>query len=142
MLGYAWGQAMQTLHLLEKHLFICQYQVMMPHVQSAHLAPLVPDSLDEIRVCSDLTIPPENARLARRTFAGNLKMRRLALGLEARSVAAALSIEQHRYLRYERAEVEPSLALIQRLCEVLQATPNDLLGHQLRSGEQRFAGHD
>lgn len=45
----------------------------------------------------------------------------------ARSLARALGIDENRYTRYERAEVEPDLALIMRICEVLSITPNDLL---------------
>ena len=66
---------------------------------------------------------------ARRAFASNLKQRRLAAGyLRAAPFAAAVGLEEHRYLRYERAEVEPSLALIHRLSEVLNTTPGELLG--------------
>ena len=46
----------------------------------------------------------------------------------AKAVARALEIEENRYGRYERAEVEPNLALLCRMCEVLQVLPNDLLG--------------
>lgn len=45
----------------------------------------------------------------------------------ARSFARALDIDENRYTRYERAEVEPSLDLLLRICELLGATPNDLL---------------
>ena len=66
---------------------------------------------------------------ARLTFASNLKQRRLAAGyLRAAPFAAAVGLEEHRYLRYERAEVEPSLVLIHRLSEVLNTTPGELLG--------------
>jgi transcriptional regulator with XRE-family HTH domain len=46
----------------------------------------------------------------------------------ARYFAKTLGIEENRYTRYERAEVEPSLTLINKICEVLQVSPNELLG--------------
>ena len=45
----------------------------------------------------------------------------------ARSFAEALEIVENRYPRYERAEVEPVLRLMMRICSLLDATPNDLL---------------
>ena len=45
----------------------------------------------------------------------------------ARSIAQKLGIHENRYTRYERAEVEPNLALLMQICEVLDVTPNDLL---------------
>ena len=66
---------------------------------------------------------------ARLAFARNLKQRRLAAGyLRAAPFAAAVGLEEHRYLRYERAEVEPSLALIHTLSAVLNTTADELLG--------------
>lgn len=46
----------------------------------------------------------------------------------ARSFARALAIDENRYTRYERAEVEPSLDLIHRICQLLDIGPNELLG--------------
>jgi transcriptional regulator with XRE-family HTH domain len=46
----------------------------------------------------------------------------------ARYFAKSLGIEENRYTRYERAEVEPSLSLIHKICEVLRVSPNELLG--------------
>ena len=48
--------------------------------------------------------------------------------LRARYFANSLGIEENRYTRYERAEVEPSLTLIQKMCETLRVSPNELLG--------------
>lgn len=45
----------------------------------------------------------------------------------ARSFASALEIDENRYTRYERAEVEPDLGLFNRMCLLLSVTPNDLL---------------
>jgi transcriptional regulator with XRE-family HTH domain len=44
-----------------------------------------------------------------------------------------LGIEENRYTRYERAEVEPSLTLLHRMCEILRVSPNALMG---------FAGYE
>ena len=66
---------------------------------------------------------------ARDRFASQLRHLRAQKGFAtARSLAQALGIEENRYTRYERAEVEPSLTLIHRICQTLQASPNDLLG--------------
>ncbi|MCB1510822.1 MAG: helix-turn-helix transcriptional regulator [Hyphomicrobiaceae bacterium] len=70
------------------------------------------------------SIPTE----ARARFAKRLKTIRVPRGFRtARSFAEALGIDENRYTRYERGEVEPSLDLILRICELLSATPNDLL---------------
>ena len=42
--------------------------------------------------------------------------------------ARSLGIQENRYTRYERAEVEPSLTLIHKMCETLRVSPNELLG--------------
>ena len=62
-------------------------------------------------------------------FAKRLKQLRTEKGfLRARKFANALGIEENRYTRYERAEVEPSLTLIHKICVTLRLSPNDLLG--------------
>lgn len=67
--------------------------------------------------------PPIRVRFARR-----LKELRVPRGFPtARSFALALGIDENRYTRYERAEVEPDLSLIARICGLLGITPNDLL---------------
>ena len=45
----------------------------------------------------------------------------------ARYFAESLGIEENRYTRYERAEVEPNLTLLHKMCEMLGVTPNELL---------------
>jgi transcriptional regulator with XRE-family HTH domain len=71
------------------------------------------------------TLAPE----VRSQFAKRLKTMRAQGGFErARYFAKALGIEENRYTRYERAEVEPSLTLIHKMCDVLRVTPNELLG--------------
>ena len=66
---------------------------------------------------------------ARIRFAQRLKALRAERGhLRARYFARSLGIEENRYTRYERAEVEPDLTLIHRMCEALRVTPNELMG--------------
>jgi transcriptional regulator with XRE-family HTH domain len=65
---------------------------------------------------------------ARTRFAQRLRAIRIPRGYKtARSFAEALNIDENRYTRYERAEVEPDLQLLMRMCGLLGATPNDLL---------------
>ena len=69
--------------------------------------------------------PRPNARLE---FAVRLRELRAIKGFRtARSLARALDIDENRYTRYERAEVEPDLDLLMRICQVLGVTPNELL---------------
>jgi transcriptional regulator with XRE-family HTH domain len=71
------------------------------------------------------TLAPE----VRARFAQRLKTLRAQRGFDrARYFAKALGIEENRYTRYERAEVEPSLTLIHKMCETLRVSPNELLG--------------
>lgn len=68
-------------------------------------------------------------------FARRLKAMRTQRGFQrARYFAASLGIEENRYTRYERAEVEPSLSLIHKMCETLQVSPNELLGFDNGAG--------
>ena len=65
----------------------------------------------------------------RSQFAQRLKKLRTQRGFDrARYFAKSLGIEENRYTRYERAEVEPSLTLIHKMCETLRVSPNELLG--------------
>ena len=65
----------------------------------------------------------------RSQFAQRLKSLRTQRGFDrARYFARTLGIEENRYTRYERAEVEPSLTLIHKMCETLRVSPNELLG--------------
>ena len=78
---------------------------------------------------------PRNVRLH---FAQRLKELRTARGFRtARSLAQALAIDENRYTRYERAEVEPDLTLLMRICETLGVTPNELLANWSASGAER-----
>jgi transcriptional regulator with XRE-family HTH domain len=64
----------------------------------------------------------------REHFAKRLKELRIPRGFPtARSLSRALDIDENRYTRYERAEVEPDLSLLLKICGLLRASPNDLL---------------
>ena len=64
----------------------------------------------------------------RSRFAQRLRAIRTPRGFKtARSFAEVLGIDENRYTRYERAEVEPDLQLMMKICDLLDATPNDLL---------------
>jgi transcriptional regulator with XRE-family HTH domain len=82
------------------------------------------------RICETASVMAKTlAPEVRSQFAKRLKTMRMHSGFErARYFAKALGIEENRYTRYERAEVEPSLTLIHKICEVLQVSPNELLG--------------
>ena len=76
---------------------------------------------------------------ARRLFATRLRQLRIENGFPlARQLARALGIEENRYTRYERAEVEPSLSLIRKMCDTLRVSRNELLGysHPTRNGAE------
>jgi transcriptional regulator with XRE-family HTH domain len=66
-------------------------------------------------------------------FASRLKAARLSRGyLSARQFARAIGIDENRYTRYERGEIEPGFAILLRICTALGTTPNELL---LESGK-------
>jgi transcriptional regulator with XRE-family HTH domain len=69
------------------------------------------------------------APAVRAEFAKRLRALRAQRGYErARHFAKALGIEENRYTRYERAEVEPNLTLLFEICQKLAVTPNALMG--------------
>ena len=71
-------------------------------------------------------------------FARRLKTMRTQRGFDrARYFARSLGIDENRYTRYERAEVEPSLTLIHKMCETLRVSPNELLGFA-EAGQERL----
>jgi transcriptional regulator with XRE-family HTH domain len=75
----------------------------------------------------------------RSQFAKRLKVIRTQRGFDrARYFAKSLGIEENRYTRYERAEVEPSLTLIHKMCATLHVTPNELLGFSEFNDEGAF----
>ena len=64
----------------------------------------------------------------RALFAGNLRRLRVERGFRSASeFARKLGIDQNRYTRYERAEVEPNLSVFLKICDTLQSSPNELL---------------
>ena len=85
---------------------------------------------------------PMLAPEVRSQFAKRLKTMRTQRGFDrARYFARSLGIEENRYTRYERAEVEPSLTLIHKMCETLRVSPNELLGFaELETGALLRAG--
>jgi transcriptional regulator with XRE-family HTH domain len=65
----------------------------------------------------------------RTAFARRLRELRIPRGFKtARKLAQALGIDENRYTRYERAEVEPDLTMLMRICSTLEISPNDLFG--------------
>ena len=64
--------------------------------------------------------PPVRAAFAKRRVEGGYA--------RARRFAHALGIDENRYTRYERAEAEPDLTLIYKICETLRVTPDELFG--------------
>lgn len=75
----------------------------------------------------------------RSQFAKRLKSIRSQRGFgRARYFAKSLGIEENRYTRYERAEVEPSLTLIHKMCQTLGVSPNELLGYAEPKHQRRF----
>lgn len=62
----------------------------------------------------------------RARFVDRLRTLRAAKFPSSTAFARALGLEEVRYLRYERGEVEPPLSLIVQACIVLGVEPNDL----------------
>jgi transcriptional regulator with XRE-family HTH domain len=66
----------------------------------------------------------------RAQFARRLRSLRTKKGFKhARAFALKLGLEENRYTRYERGEVEPNIATIHAICRVLRTEPNDLFGY-------------
>jgi transcriptional regulator with XRE-family HTH domain len=61
------------------------------------------------------------------TFAQRIRERARELGLSDAEVARRAGLSERRYGYYATGEREPNLATLVRICEVLDATPNDLL---------------
>jgi transcriptional regulator with XRE-family HTH domain len=84
---------------------------------------------------------PVPAPAVRAEFAKRLRVLRAQRGFErARHFAKALGIEENRYTRYERAEVEPNLTLLFEICQTLAVTPNELMGFAEGAVDGRSAG--
>ncbi|NTX65926.1 helix-turn-helix transcriptional regulator [Myxococcus sp. CA051A] len=54
---------------------------------------------------------------------------RTRLGLTQAEVARHVGIAHAVYSRLERGKMQPSVSTLHRLCEVLDASPNELMGH-------------
>jgi len=62
------------------------------------------------------------------TFADRLRDARVAKGYKsAAKFAHAIGREEHTYRHYERGESEPDYETLERICHLLEITPNDLL---------------
>jgi transcriptional regulator with XRE-family HTH domain len=75
-------------------------------------------------------------------FAQRIRERARDLGLSDAEVARRAGLSERRYGYYATGEREPNLATLVRICEVLAATPNDLLLPEgkppAQSGRQRL----
>src|SRR6266478_6130830 len=60
-------------------------------------------------------------------FAQRIRERARELGLSDAEVARRAGLSERRYGYYATGEREPNLATLTRICEVLAASPNDLL---------------
>jgi transcriptional regulator with XRE-family HTH domain len=60
-------------------------------------------------------------------YARNLRRRARELGLSDAEIARRAGLTERRYGHYVAGTREPDLATLVRICEVLAATPNDLL---------------
>jgi transcriptional regulator with XRE-family HTH domain len=79
----------------------------------------------------------ESPEEVRTQFGLRLRELRLEAGFKtARSFARALNLEENRYTRYERGEVEPNLLNIGKMCRLLGVDANRLLGLADNSNEQ------
>ena len=88
-------------------------------------------SVDELReyCVPRLKRTKPHAPSVRAAFAKRLREQRIQGGyVRARNFAKVLGIEENTYTRYERAEAEPNLTLIHKICEVLRLTPDALFG--------------
>lgn len=64
----------------------------------------------------------------RAQFARNLRRLRIEKGFRSASAfSRKLGIDHNRYTRYERAEVEPNLSVLLKICDGLEVSPNELL---------------
>lgn len=66
-------------------------------------------------------------------FANNLKRRAQELEISNAEVARRVGLSERRYAHYVSGRNEPDLAMLVKIADVLQSTPNELLG--LKDGE-------
>ncbi|MEZ5812982.1 MAG: helix-turn-helix transcriptional regulator [Rhizobiaceae bacterium] len=67
-------------------------------------------------------------------FANNLKRRAQELELSNAEVARRVGLSERRYAHYVSGRNEPDLAMLLKIAEVLQSSPNELLSAE--TGEQ------
>lgn len=60
-------------------------------------------------------------------FANNLRHRAQELGLANAEVARRVGLSERRYAHYVSGRNEPDLAMLLKIADVLQSTPNELL---------------
>ena len=60
-------------------------------------------------------------------FAKNLRQRAEELGLSNAEVARRVGLSERRYAHYVAGRNEPDLAMLVKIANILQLTPNDLL---------------
>lgn len=90
---------------------------------------------------SNRSTEQSEAASARDDFARRLRELRILRGFRtARSLARTLEIDENRYTRYERAEVEPDLDMIRRICATLAVSPSELLGPEEAAATARNGG--
>jgi transcriptional regulator with XRE-family HTH domain len=68
-----------------------------------------------------------------------LRARARELGWTDAEVARRLDLDQARYSNYVNANREPDFATFVRICRVLATTPNEVLGFDLPTGDDRTA---
>ena len=61
-------------------------------------------------------------------FAANLRLRAKELGLANAEVARRVGLSERRYAHYVTGRNEPDLAMLIKIADVLQSSPNVLLG--------------
>ena len=66
-----------------------------------------------------------------RSIGQNLKDARKAKGLTQKEVAAELLMTQQQYSRFENGVYELNYEQIQKICRILEITPNDLFENEL-----------
>lgn len=66
-----------------------------------------------------------------RSIGQNLKDARKAKGLTQKEIAAELLMTQQQYSRFENGVYELNYEQIQKVCRILEITPNDLFENEL-----------
>jgi transcriptional regulator with XRE-family HTH domain len=80
------------------------------------------------------------ARIASKRFHINLRDLRQTRFETSREMSKALRIRENTYSRWERGETEPSVAMLIRICKVLDISADELLGLRARLGGAKRTG--